>query len=178
MELQTVRLRLHPLPPEALGLGARTGDVGPLMGYPPEKADRKTRAAARRIYAAKSALCRREPETWLLCTAWQLITRDTEELIGEAGFKGPPAAGAVEIGYGVRPLFRNKGYMTEAVEALCRFVFAQTIRSVSAVCAATRKDNLASQRVLQKCGFGRSGTRGRLLMWEKRVLSSELQGDA
>ena len=173
MELETARLYLRPLPLECLRQGARTGDVGPLLGFPPEKASWTSRMASRRIYAAKTALTEQFPEAWLLCTAWQLITKESVKLVGEAGFKGPPARGELEIGYGTRAPYRGRGYMSEAVEALCRFAFVQTVFRIVSVCAATRKDNYASQRVLLNCGFEHAGDRGRLLLWRRTNHSNE-----
>ncbi|MER3514457.1 MAG: hypothetical protein C4310_08775 [Chloroflexota bacterium] len=41
-------------------------------------------------------------------------------LVGSGGFKGPPHAGAVEIGYSVLPQYQGKGYATEMVAGLVR----------------------------------------------------------
>jgi RimJ/RimL family protein N-acetyltransferase len=44
-----------------------------------------------------------------------LVHRDSETLVGSAGFKGPPEAErVVEIAYGIHPDHRGKGYATEA----------------------------------------------------------------
>ncbi len=165
MEIHTRRMCLRPLTLEQLIQGARTGDVGPLLGFPPDKMARDQKAFHRKIYSVKAALIKESPEAWLLCTYWQLIGLETRRLMGEAGFKGPPRLGEVELGYGTREAFRGQGYMTEAVDALCRFVFKQDVLPVGVVCATTEKDNLASHRVLQKCGFVRDGMRDGLLLW-------------
>ncbi|MCS3284181.1 GNAT family N-acetyltransferase [Bacteroides salyersiae] len=44
--------------------------------------------------------------------------------------------------------YRNHGYMTEALKALCKWAF--DIAGVQSVIAETEKDNIASQYVLQK----------------------------
>src|SRR5262245_61659627 len=45
-------------------------------------------------------------------------------MIGSCGYKGPPGPDAtVEIGYGIAPGFRGKGYATETAEALTRHAF-------------------------------------------------------
>src|SRR4051794_18547810 len=58
---------------------------------------------------------------------WQhgfsILHRDTGQIIGSCGFKGPPAEGAVEIAYGIEPEHQGKGYATEAAEALTNFAF-------------------------------------------------------
>jgi RimJ/RimL family protein N-acetyltransferase len=160
-------LILRPLTLEQLWRGAHSGDAGPLLGFPPEKRmPRSQRAMQRKIYKAKAELMEMSPEAWLLSTAWQMIARDTGELVGEIGFKGPPRLGEIELGYSTRAAFRGRGYMPEAVAALCRFAFAQTQHPTDTVCAVTERDNLASQRVLQKCGFARGGVRNGLLLWQ------------
>lgn len=72
--------------------------------------------------------------------------------IGTIGFYGPPDAdGHVVIGYGLVPGSRGRGIATEAVEGVA--AFCRSHRDVRAIVADTEKDNVASQRVLIKCGF-------------------------
>jgi RimJ/RimL family protein N-acetyltransferase len=83
---------------------------------------------------------------------WLLIRKSDRVAVGSADFKRPPDAdGAVEIGYGLGAGYEHGGYMTEAVGAMCRWALAQ--RGVTGVTAETLKANLASQRLLQRCGF-------------------------
>lgn len=73
--------------------------------------------------------------------------------IGTIGFFGPPdELGQVTIGYGLVPGARGFGYATEAVERLVEF--CRSLGNVRAVLADTDTDNVASQRVLAKTGFG------------------------
>lgn len=87
-----------------------------------------------------------ERQTW--ATYWLLVVKDGPRGIGLAGFKGAPNdAGEVEIGYGVDPDHRRRGYAREAVTALLGWAFSQpTCRVVAA--RNVRRDNLASQRLL------------------------------
>lgn len=81
-----------------------------------------------------------------------LRRRDTDEVIGRIGFKGPPTAeGVVEIAYGIDPEHQSQGYATEAAEALTAFALGQ--KPVRAVWAHTLPEANASTRVLTKCGF-------------------------
>ena len=95
----------------------------------------------------------------------------TNRAVGGAGCKGmPDESGRIEIGYGLSLEARGKGYATELVGALVGWLLAQT--EVSVVTAETSVENLASQRVLEKCGFARVGERvceedGPLFLWEK-----------
>ena len=57
----------------------------------------------------------------------------------------------VEIGYGLGKEFEHNGYMTEAVQAMCKWALKQ--ENVSHIIAETDIDGFASQRILQRCGF-------------------------
>ncbi|MBQ6934288.1 MAG: GNAT family N-acetyltransferase [Clostridia bacterium] len=58
--------------------------------------------------------------------------------------------GNVEIGYVIHPDHQNKGYATEALKAVIEKLFEQGYAAVS---AGIFEDNIASRRVLEKCGF-------------------------
>lgn len=76
--------------------------------------------------------------------------------VGSCAFKGPPdGERAVELGYGIDPDHQGKGIATEAVKALTKFAFESG--EVSRVRAHTLPGNVASERVLTKCGFERLG---------------------
>jgi len=92
---------------------------------------------------------------WIWYTAWNLYRHTAPDTaIGNLGFKGAPLRGAVEIGYGMEPPYERQGYMTEAAAAAIAWAFAH---GADAVEAETDPDNAASQRVLAKLGFVRSG---------------------
>ena len=94
---------------------------------------------------------------------------DPAEAVGMLGTKGgADDRGAVEIGYGFNASFESRGYATEAVGALVRSLLAHP--DVRTVTAETAVDNLASQRVLEKNGFVRTGVGsndhdGDLVLW-------------
>ena len=56
----------------------------------------------------------------------------------------------LEIGYFLSPLYWNQGYMTEALGACIKALFDMGYKSVK---AAHFEHNLASARVMQKCGM-------------------------
>lgn len=76
-------------------------------------------------------------------------------LVGSAGFKGPPAAGTVEIGYAVLPQYHGKGYATEMVRSLVGWALRHA--EVNQIVAETDGANPASVRVLEKAGFVGTG---------------------
>ena len=90
-------------------------------------------------------------QAWWL-TNWPIVNIAHKTVIGGITFKGPPnQAGEVELGYGTADAYRNKGYMTECLQALVRWALQQD--GVTAVTAETAKENLPSEIVLRKNGF-------------------------
>jgi RimJ/RimL family protein N-acetyltransferase len=101
-----------------------------------------------------------------------VLDRTTDAVVGQCAFKGPPdAEKAVEIAYGVAPEHQNRGYATEAANALVAFAFGSG--KVRIVRAHTLRERNASTRVLTKCGFEHMGEvidpeDGPVWRWEKR----------
>lgn len=84
---------------------------------------------------------------WL--SFWMIVLKDSKTIIGSIGFKGIPTnSGRVEIGYGINSIYERRGYATEAAKAMISFALEQP--DVSEVVAEVDKDNISSQRVLQK----------------------------
>lgn len=93
-----------------------------------------------------------DEENYLWHTFWLFVLKENKTIIGSACFKGlPDANSAVEIGYGTNEKYRNKGYTTEAISTLCDWVFSES--NIKNVIAETEKNNIPSQRVLEKNGF-------------------------
>jgi RimJ/RimL family protein N-acetyltransferase len=59
--------------------------------------------------------------------------------------------GQVEIGYGFLPEYRDKGYATETLDTMLKWAFINIY--VPEIIAFSHKDNLASKRVIEKCGM-------------------------
>jgi RimJ/RimL family protein N-acetyltransferase len=66
------------------------------------------------------------------------------------GRRDPAAGGVVELGCTIFPIYRHRGFATEAVRALIRW--AQGTGEVGAVLAAVAVDNTSSVRVLERVG--------------------------
>ena len=96
-------------------------------------------------------------DRWEWYAIWVVELRDGTH-VGEFCFKGIGEAGEVEIGYGVAEDWRGNGYATEAVSALVEWALKQS--GVMRVTAETEPSNVASQRVLEKAGFVRTGEAG------------------
>jgi [ribosomal protein S5]-alanine N-acetyltransferase len=94
-----------------------------------------------------------------------------DALVGFGGFKGPPADGVVEIGYGIAPAYRGKGLATEASRQMIERARAA---GVSTVVAHTLAEPNASTRVLSNLGFEHTQTTddpadGKIWRWERRL---------
>jgi RimJ/RimL family protein N-acetyltransferase len=105
----------------------------------------------------------------------QVRATSTGLAVGGIGFlSAPDPDGFAEIGYGLVPSARGLGYATEAVSAV--LLWAATT-GLAAIEAMTQPDNLASQRVLARCGFAfvdlvDGGTEdGPLQRWVRRPLT-------
>jgi RimJ/RimL family protein N-acetyltransferase len=102
---------------------------------------------------------------------WMIVADG--EAVGLCGIKARPSPrGDVEIGYGVAASRRRRGHATAAVAALVEA--AQRLPGVRTIVACTALDNVASQRVLERNGFKRTGRRpdpddGELIVWRKRL---------
>lgn len=97
------------------------------------------------------------------------MTVEPRELVGIAGYVGPPSAeGAVEIGYAIAAEYQRRGYATEAVRALLTRAFAHP--EVVVVTATTYATLEPSIGVLRKTGFALVGqeSAGGLVRYEHR----------
>ena len=96
----------------------------------------------------------REPDPWRF--GFAVIHKLDNVLIGICGFPGPPdSSGVVEIAYGIAPAYQSKGYATEVANAMVDFVSRDA--RVRTICAHTLAETNASTRVLEKCGFKKTG---------------------
>lgn len=61
-------------------------------------------------------------------------------------------SGSIELGYVIHPQYHGQGYMTEALKAAITYLFD---RGYTEVKAGAFEDNIASIRVMEKCGMVR-----------------------
>jgi [ribosomal protein S5]-alanine N-acetyltransferase len=99
----------------------------------------------------------------------QALANGVRELLGVAGYAGPPsAAGVIEIGYAIAEEHQRQGYAIEAVNALILVAFQNPgIVSITATTYATLGPSIG---VLRKAGFSRlsSDPGTGLLRYERR----------
>jgi ribosomal-protein-alanine N-acetyltransferase len=133
-------------------LGALLGVVVP-PGWPPGFYDRD----AMTFFHARLAEGGAGAVGWY---GWYALLRAAEgrpaTLVTGAGYFGPPLAdGTVEIGYSAVPDHRGRGYTTEVVQALTARALAAP--GVLRVVAEVHEENVASLKVMDRCGFHRIG---------------------
>ena len=88
--------------------------------------------------------------------AWWIV--DGGEVVGLCSIKAEPTEdGAIEIGYGVAETRHGQGIARQAVSEV--LAWARLRDDLTAVTAETSISNPASQRVLERNGFTRTGTR-------------------
>jgi ribosomal-protein-alanine N-acetyltransferase len=84
------------------------------------------------------------------------VYKENHKLIGTGGYhKWVPAHCKAEFGYALSAEYWNKGLMSEAVREILKFGFNDMqLHRAEARCYI---DNIASERVLQKCGMKYEG---------------------
>ena len=108
------------------------------------------------------------PEQWNWYAIWMIELADGTH-VGELCFKGLDKNGVAEIGYGISERYQNQGFATEAVQAVVTWAFSEP--DVTAIEAEADANNIASQKVLEKCGFapnGKTGEEGPRYMLRKK----------
>lgn len=162
--IETPRLRLHPLPVDAARALVDDPEAAPAF-LPAPPAPGWPSADLLEVLPGYAEAAGADPSLvgW---GAWLLVLRDDPTVIGDAGFHAPPdEAGEVELGYGLAPAYRGRGFATEAVEALCAHAFADP--RTAAVVATTVPGNLPSARVLERCGFAPVELHGDHVRWRR-----------
>ena len=108
------------------------------------------------------------PAPW--SSSFLIVRSEDGRYVGACGFKTAPAAGRVEVGYGVAPASQGEGAATAALKMLTALAFKA---GAAEVLAEVLPDNVASTRVVQKAGFAQVGSRvdeegAYVLQWLRR----------
>lgn len=92
----------------------------------------------------------KEAHPWL--NYWLIQEKESGRGIGLIGSKHlPDEEGYVELGYAVAKEYRNRGYMTEALNGFLDWLYGWDF--CSGAILSIRKSNFPSARVAEKCGF-------------------------
>lgn len=161
---KTERLKLLPLTTDNLSLslenyGKLQADLGLVVTQTVLDDDME--------YAMKVRLRKalEDEENYLWLTNWVIIHSVENKIIGNIMLKGcPNENGEVIVGYGIEEAFRNKGYATEALKGMTKWIF----QNPSALCVFgdTEKANCASHKVLQNAGAFKYKENEELIWWK------------
>jgi RimJ/RimL family protein N-acetyltransferase len=141
----------------------RGGAVRDTLAQPPGGVDQPHTIAYVRKLAANLRTCGYSGGHWMIVAHG--------EVVGLCGLKEPPSeAGEVELGYGVAESRRRRGHASAGVRAVIEAVRRDL--AVRTIVATTAIGNISSQRVLERNGFERAGTRwdssdGELMVWRR-----------
>ncbi len=86
---------------------------------------------------------------------YAVTLRENKALIGAAGLTVTPAHCRAELGYWLGVPYWNRGYMTEAAQALVSYGFTEL--GLNKITASHFARNPASGRVMQKIGMTQEG---------------------
>ncbi len=149
-EIKSERLRLVPLSAAQLEfLLTRPLQLEAELGFPISRPAASTAVVRHAIRLKQQRLISSEDGEFPWTTYWLVVITAEQFGAGLMGFKGvPDENGEVEIGYGIDPSCRRKGYTTEAAGTLIDWALEQP--ACLGVMAWSDKANQASVRVLEK----------------------------
>jgi RimJ/RimL family protein N-acetyltransferase len=157
--LQTARLLLRPL---------QANDAAPLQRmYQPDEVRRYMPIPSPPSLAQMERFVARQQAHWEThgYGHWGLLPEGEEEVIGWAGLGYLPELDETEVAYMIDRPFWGQGYATEAALASLRFGFEQA--RLDYIIALVHAENLASRRVIDKCGMAYVDT---LSLWGMELL--------
>ena len=144
--LETNRLTLRPWREEdaaVLFKWASDPDVGPRAGWPPHRSEEESLEIIRTVFNNDSN--------------WAIELKETGEAIGAIGYgpscdcRLPARDGEPLCGYWVAKPYWNRGICTEALRLMLDHIRSTT--EIKSLISGHFVDNLASGRVMEKCGF-------------------------
>ncbi|MBO4484354.1 MAG: GNAT family N-acetyltransferase, partial [Lachnospiraceae bacterium] len=87
---------------------------------------------------------------------WGIVLKETNKVVGMIAVFDIQNARMGDIGYRINPEYWNMGITTEALKEVLRFIFENT--EIDRLNGNADVRNIASNRVLEKCGFIKEGT--------------------
>lgn len=156
--LETARLRLEPISADTARAIA-SGDLpGSPSASPPGLPAGEGWPHEGTLRGLAMAIKLGHPPGWLVVADGVVI--------GDCGVHGEAdEAGRVEIGYGLAAPYRGRGYGTEMVRAITRWLLG--LPEVREIRAETLAGNAASRRVLEKAGFQFVGGNGEHVLYRR-----------
>ena len=150
--LLTTRLLLRPWEvsdAQALYTQAHNPIIGKRCGWPAHKSVEESREIIENVL--------RRPQSFAICLSDNTLIGSIsllfqgESLLFQGESRLSVGENEAEIGYWLGEDFWSKGYMTEAALQVIHYTFEEL--SLTQLWASIYKENIASQRVIEKCGF-------------------------
>jgi ribosomal-protein-alanine N-acetyltransferase len=151
--VSTARLDLHPLPLPLID-ALLAGDLATAEALAPFRVRAASFEGDDYVLGLRQAQLRADPTElpWLYRAA---VLREHGEVVARGGFHAPPDhEGIVEIGYRVLPPWRGRRLAVELASGLIGWAQSQ---GAARCLASTAPGNAASQAVLTRLGFVRTG---------------------
>jgi len=101
-------------------------------------------------------------------STWAVVLKETGNLIGWCGLNRLPETGEDEVAYLMSQAVHGKGYATEGAQASLAYGFSAI--GLERIIALVHPENIASQRVAEKCGMS---LRDRVTYWGLELLRYE-----
>ncbi|MBE6499818.1 MAG: GNAT family N-acetyltransferase [Methanobrevibacter thaueri] len=120
---------------------AKNPNIGPVAGWPPHANPEESLNIIKTILSRDGCYAIVKDDNVIGC-AELFLHPNCNHWWGE---------GSAEIGYWIGEEYQNKGYATEASQALIKKAFNDL--NVNQIYASYKKENIASKRVLEKLGF-------------------------
>lgn len=87
---------------------------------------------------------------------WGIVLKESNKVVGMIAVFDIQNARMGDIGYRVNPEYWNMGITTEALKEVVRFIFQNT--EIERLNGRADVRNIASNKVMEKCGFIKEGT--------------------
>ncbi len=87
---------------------------------------------------------------------YTLIAKQDNQKVGTCGLYDREGLEGIDIGFAFLPEFEKMGFAFEAAGRLKKAAFVEF--GLDAICAITKKDNISSQRLIEKLGLELNGT--------------------
>ena len=149
MRLETERLIIRPMEPDdASGLFEMLSDPSTWEFIGPPAV--RSLEDARELVAKKAVY--NEDHGFAL---WTVVEKASGRPVGDCGLQLLEGGPEVELGYHLGAAYRGRGYTTEAARACLRYGFEEL--ALDRIVAIAWPENVASWRVMEKCGMRRVG---------------------
>ena len=97
---------------------------------------------------------------------WGIALKGNSNIIGTIGFNTFTPKHRANIGYDLHSSYWNRGYMTEALQAVIAFGFNEL--NINRIEAEVMQGNIISEKLLEKLNFKREGILRQWMLWNEQ----------